>query len=159
MLFLTVTSTAMNSDAAMKTVRITNNDGNSGTVGVGEGDEEDDVTVNVIAAVVPVVTSSTSRLYVPAATLGTVTVTSKSPFAFAVPVPSLDTTFPFKVATTEPFGVNPEPVACTLVPAGPLVGLIVTVGAAFTLEIVVKPTVSRLRSTRRVTMFNVFFKR
>ena len=57
----------MNSDAAMKTVRITNNDGSSGMVGVGEtvevavgeGDEEDDVTVNVIAAVVPVVTSST----------------------------------------------------------------------------------------------------
>jgi len=67
LLFLTVTSTAMNSDTAMKTVRITNNDGNSGMVGVGEtvevavgeGDEVDDVTVNVISAVLPVVTSST----------------------------------------------------------------------------------------------------
>ena len=47
LLFLTLTSNAMDSDTAMNTVRITNNDGNSDTVncedeeavGVGEDDE------------------------------------------------------------------------------------------------------------------------
>ena len=45
-----MTSTAMNSDTAMDTIRIADNDGNSGTVGVGEGEVgvgEGEVEANV----------------------------------------------------------------------------------------------------------------
>jgi hypothetical protein len=40
LLFLTATNTAMDTDAAMNTVRIINNDGNSGVIGIGGNDAE-----------------------------------------------------------------------------------------------------------------------